>query len=117
MPSASCHARRCWLRWSAAVPEHRCMAQVSAAHPSLAGHFPGNPVVPAVLLLQLVLDALRAWRGPQCQLRRLLAAKFLLPLRPDESFEIVLRLVETRLDFRCERAARLLAQGSWELSQ
>ena len=95
--------------------ECRVSTQVPAAHPCLAGHFPGNPVVPAVLLLDLVQDVLRAWRGPQWRLRRLLAAKFLLPLRPDQSFEIVLRLADTRLDWRCERDAHLLAEGRGEI--
>ncbi|MGQ0700032.1 MAG: hydroxymyristoyl-ACP dehydratase [Panacagrimonas sp.] len=95
--------------------ECRTSARVPAGHPCLAGHFPGQPMVPAVLLLELVLDALHAWRGPQWRLRKLVAAKFLLPLLPDERFEIVLCMTDTRLDFRCEREARLLAQGTWEL--
>jgi 3-hydroxymyristoyl/3-hydroxydecanoyl-(acyl carrier protein) dehydratase len=99
------------------MPEHRSSTEVSAAHPCLPGHFPGNPVVPAVLLLQQVLEALQAWRGPHWQLRRVLAAKFLQPLLPGERFEIVLLLAETRLDFRCERGTQLLAQGSMEMTQ
>lgn len=99
------------------MSEHRSSAQISATHPCLAWHFPGYPVVPAVLLLEQVLDAVHAWRGPQWRPRRLLAAKFLSPLRPDERFEIVLRVADTRLDFRCERDARVLAHGSWEMTQ
>ena len=99
------------------VLDWRTSARISAAHPCLAGHFPGNPLVPAVVLLERVLDAVHTWRGPHWRLRRLLAVKFLLPLRPGERFEIVLRLAGTRLDFRCEREMRLLAQGSWELAQ
>lgn len=101
------------------MPEWRSRAQVPADHSCLAGHFPGHPVVPAVVLLEHVLTALRSWRGPHWQLRRLLAAKFLLPLRPDEDFEILLRMNDTgpqsRLDWRCERDARLLAHGTWEV--
>ena len=71
-------------------------------------------MVPAVLLLQLVLDAVQTWRGSQWRLQRLLAAKFLSPLRPEESFDILLRMTDMRVDFRCERESELLAQGSWE---
>jgi len=95
--------------------EHRASALVPAAHPCLAGHFPGNPIVPAVVLLERVLDAVQAWRGPQWRLQRLLSAKFLMPLRPDVRFEILLRMADTRLDFRCEHDTHLLAQGSCEL--
>jgi len=28
-------------------------------HPSLPGHFPGNPVVPGVVILEEVLEAIR----------------------------------------------------------
>jgi 3-hydroxymyristoyl/3-hydroxydecanoyl-(acyl carrier protein) dehydratase len=102
------------------VPEWRTRAQVPADHPCLPGHFPGNPVVPAVVLLEQVLAALRLWRGAHWQLRRLVTAKFLVPLRPDERFEIVLQMADaspgSQLQWRCERDAQVLAQGRWEVS-
>jgi 3-hydroxymyristoyl/3-hydroxydecanoyl-(acyl carrier protein) dehydratase len=73
-------------------------------------------VVPGVLMMDLVLEALREWQGPRWRLARIHAVKFLFPLLPAEAFEIVMTLVGTRLDFRCEREDRLLAQGSWELA-
>ena len=96
---------------------HRASAQVPAGHSCLAGHFPGNPVVPAVVVLDMVLDAVHAWRGPQWRLRRLLAAKFVSALRPGECFQIELTMDGARLDFRCQCGDRLLAQGSWEMAQ
>ena len=99
------------------MTEHSSSNEVSATHPCIAGHFPGNPVVPAVLLLQQVLDAVQAWRGSQWQLRRVVAAKFLRPLRPGEPFEIAMLLAGTRVDFRCERNKQILAQGTLEITQ
>src|SRR5882724_4215036 len=58
-------------------------------HPSLAGHFPGAPVVPGVVILDEVADALAEWR-PGCQLTGVRAVKFLLPLKPEQSFTICL---------------------------
>jgi len=98
------------------VAEHRVRTEVPLTHPCLPGHFPGHPVAPAVLIMDLVLGALHDWQGPQWQLVRVHAAKFLQPLLPGQPFEIALTLVGTRLDFRCEREDQLLAQGGWELA-
>ena len=96
---------------------HCASAQVPTGHPCLAGHFPGNPLVPAVVLLERVLEAVQAWRGPRWQLQRIVAAKFVSALRPDERFDIELTMDGTRLDFRCHCDDRLLAHGSWEMAQ
>lgn len=61
--------------------------QIEAAHPALAGHFPGNPIVPGVVVLERVAAALRAWRGERVEK---LDAKFVQPLRPGEAAVIAL---------------------------
>jgi 3-hydroxymyristoyl/3-hydroxydecanoyl-(acyl carrier protein) dehydratase len=98
------------------VAEHRSHAEIPFEHPCLPGHFPGRPVVPAVVLMDRVLEAVHHWQGPHWRLQRMHAVKFLHPLLPGQTFEIALTLVGTRLDFRCEREDRLLAQGGWELA-
>ncbi|HWU67825.1 MAG TPA: hypothetical protein VN046_03035 [Stenotrophobium sp.] len=95
------------------MSEFRTQATIAADHPCLAGHFPGNPIVPGVVLLEQVAVALCEWRGAAVGIGGFPTVKFLSPLRPDERMEIILSDGDgTELRFRCEAAGRLLAQGS-----
>ncbi|MGH8461998.1 MAG: hydroxymyristoyl-ACP dehydratase [Stenotrophobium sp.] len=90
----------------------RSSVVIAASHPALDGHFPGNPIVPGVLLLEAVADALREWRGIAAS--GFPNVKFISPLRPGERMEIIFSGGDgaAPLRFRCECAGRLLAQGS-----
>lgn len=80
---------------------------VPLEHPCYAGHFPGNPVVPGVLLLELVLEALTR-RAP----REVRHVKFHRAVKPGESFTLRYAEVGRQLSFRCMDGERLLAEGS-----
>lgn len=91
--------------------EARCV--IPADHPALAGHFPGNPVVPGVVILDAVLQALMDWK-PDGRLMGMPTVKFLAPLYPQQVFTI--RGVEAgpgRVRFECWRDddGQLLVQG------
>lgn len=60
---------------------------VPADHPALAGHFPGRPIVPGVVLLDRVILLLKGAQGrqPGWQVVR---AKFLRPVVPGETLEL-----------------------------
>ncbi len=90
--------------------EHRAPLCVPVDHPSLAGHFPGQPTVAGVLLLDRVLDAAQDWLGPAAT-PGLPHAKFLRPLQPGSPAEAVLQWQAGALRFRVEQAGRVLAQG------
>jgi 3-hydroxymyristoyl/3-hydroxydecanoyl-(acyl carrier protein) dehydratase len=83
---------------------------IPSDHPSLPGHFPGRPVVPGVVVLDRVIDAIEARHGPLGPLR-LPQVKFVQPLLPDETAEIALEGDAARWRFRVTRAGETIATG------
>jgi 3-hydroxymyristoyl/3-hydroxydecanoyl-(acyl carrier protein) dehydratase len=73
---------------------------VPADHPSLAGHFPGHPIVPGVVLLDAIVAAIRAERGDRLRLASIVSTKFLRAIDPD-----------TRVDVQITFAAQ--ESGGW----
>lgn len=88
---------------------------IGAAHPSLAGHFPGRPVVPGVVLLDAVRAAAEEFYGAQ-RLAALPQVKFLQPLLPEQRFDIQLSGAPPRINFTCLREAQVLAKGVLEFA-
>lgn len=71
---------------------------VPADHPSLPGHFPGRPIVPGVLLLDYVLQALQLSTGQQVQ--HLLQVKFTSALLPQEQAHASWAIAGAHASFR-----------------
>lgn len=84
---------------------------VPADHPAFAGHFPGQPILPGVVLLDEALQAARAlvpsaarWSLPQ--------AKFLRTVAPGEVLRLRVRtLPSSVLAFEFLRDGVVVAQG------
>lgn len=62
---------------------------IPAGHPSLEGHFPGRPLVPAVVLLAEVLAAVESDTSAAPQAWTLSSAKFVAPVTPGMPLSIV----------------------------
>jgi 3-hydroxymyristoyl/3-hydroxydecanoyl-(acyl carrier protein) dehydratase len=65
---------------------HSLEVRFAVDHPTAAGHFPGNPIIPGAVLLDEVLQAVAgADSGERCVIR---SAKFLQPVRPGDALVI-----------------------------
>lgn len=80
---------------------HAVRLCVAPEHPALQGHFPGNPLVPGVVVLERVAAALKAWRGTAVDK---LDTKFVQPLRPGDEATIALDDDGARVRFEVARA-------------
>lgn len=90
---------------------------IPAEHPCLPGHFPGKPVVPAVVILDEV-RAFIAMSNPDRQLIVIDHCKFQDFVLPDQPFKIGLTIKgEAKIDFICRAVddERLLVKGRFRL--
>lgn len=97
------------------MSEHHSTRTITRDHPCLAGHFPGNPIVPGVVLLECVAQAAQDWLGESVSPHTFPNVRFLSPLKPDERMDIFLSGEAPQLRFRCEHGGRVLAQGTLSL--
>lgn len=93
----------------------RCEFRVDPDHPCLPGHFPNQPLVPAVVILQRAMAELaRAFPG-RC-VGGIPQAKFLSPLAPGERAELELEWTDPgAVRFECMCGERRIAVGRFEV--
>lgn len=102
-------ARACYKR----VQTGNGRMKISIQHASLAGHFPGNPVVPGVVVLDAVAHALTAEMGRTVMVTAIASVKFLAPLLPEQEFSISFSLKEGgRAGFEVSADAHKILTGS-----
>lgn len=96
-------------------PRKTAHMTIPADHPALPGHFPGDPVVPGVVILSRVANALRT-HFPHIELDALLNARFHAPLRPGETFCVDPQLRHDQIAFKVllVNSATLIASGQWQ---
>jgi acyl-coenzyme A synthetase/AMP-(fatty) acid ligase len=87
---------------------------IAADHPAFAGHFPGRPVLPGVVLLSLVMQAVQARPALRAQLGAMPCieqVKFLQPVGPGTRLRVVLREEGRGVGFEVQRGDTTVARG------
>ena len=90
---------------------------INADHPVLPGHFPGNPIVPGVVILDHILAAV-AVAFPAYQVNGIRKLKFLRPLLSGKICDVQLADIKAgRLRFLCLQAGERIAEGNLLLEE
>ena len=85
---------------------------IDARHPAFDGHFPGQPILPGVVLLSEVMAVLDALQPGPSGPWTLANAKFLSPARPGETLVMTHeRLATGAVRWEIRAAGRLVASG------
>ena len=84
-------------------------------HPAFAGHFPGTPIVPGVMLLDTALHAIAAATGIAVDICEISSIKFLSPASPGDELVIQHSLSASgtiRFDIVAAAGKRKIASGT-----
>ena len=85
--------------------------RIPADHPAFAGHFPGRPIVPAVVLLAEALAALERDAGAGAGPLTLSSAKFLVPVGPGAPLALSRARTPNGWRFEIHSGGQLVASG------
>ncbi len=86
---------------------------VPADHPAFAGHFPGQPILPGVALLDTVVHTVAAATGISLDVCAISSVKFLGPARPGDALAIRYMVTEQgAIRFEIAADERQIASGS-----
>ncbi|MGZ5179240.1 MAG: 3-hydroxyacyl-ACP dehydratase FabZ family protein [Ramlibacter sp.] len=88
---------------------------IAVDHPAFPGHFPGRPLAPGVLLLQLAQRAVEAELATT--VRGLSAVKFLSPALPGQPLDVAFSAGPGGVRFEIRSGTRQIATGTFALAQ
>jgi len=83
-----------------------------ADHPAAPGHFPGNPIIPGAVLLDVTLRAVESGLGVSLASCHIRSAKFLAPVRPGDRVKIEFSRHDAgAISFTCLLGGRPVLKG------
>lgn len=86
---------------------------VPVDHPAFAGHFPGTPTLPGVVLLDTALHAIATATGIARDMCEISSVKFLSPVSPGEALIIQHTILASgTIRFDIVAGSRKIASGS-----
>jgi 3-hydroxyacyl-[acyl-carrier-protein] dehydratase len=88
-----------------------CTLRVPADHPVFAGHFPGRPIVPGVMLLEWVLAEIASRVAPTPARLRVREVKFFAPLEPERVASLQFEAGVARATFAIHCDGAPIARG------
>ncbi|MES9903042.1 MAG: hypothetical protein ABW168_10200 [Sedimenticola sp.] len=81
---------------------------IPATHPSLAGHFPGNPIIPGVVILDHLLSILNS-KG--VEVTSFTHAKFVKSAKGGQKIDLEVEHCSDITNFKLRHAGELIAYG------
>ena len=90
--------------------------QIDPNHPALKGHFPGNPIVPGVVILDQVIAVFKKEHGDSCTINKIPSVKFLSPLEPGVPIEFTFEVLNDLVRFTGKCGEKTIVSGQLEIS-
>lgn len=90
---------------------------VPKTHPSLVGHFPGNPIVPGVVILDEIFQTIESeWQ--KNSISCISFVKFIKPLRPEQKVTLIIEEKDSlTLKFICMKDGETFVSGQCKISE
>lgn len=88
---------------------------IQKTHASLKGHFPNNPVIPGVIILDEIINIIKTIK-PEFTVNSIPMVKFIHPILPEQKIIVeIIEKAETTISFNCLHNNTKLVTGQLAL--
>lgn len=90
---------------------------IDASHPCLVGHFPNNPIVPAVILIDHIIQGVHK-QFPTINIHNITQLKFIQPLKPEQQAQVIITEKSLHvLHVRIEVEQQIFVKGEMQITR